>query len=206
MALGIDENNELQVSTFENNETFADEQDLLSNAANNEAHHENDVEEIHEVINKSIAEDNTQQNDNNNKAIKLQTENKNLDKQPEGFVKNNLNAEVTPNTETNEDSKQSKLELINENLKNVNMEAYGDADEKREEKRTSRRSSHYLQNIQMTNSSLGLSLGSEKKDTTLLTEPKTVARFSPLWKQVIFLFLGLLLFSQQFYDNGVKNY
>ncbi|KAJ8705387.1 hypothetical protein PYW07_011214 [Mythimna separata] len=183
MAVGAYEEDNLPASTFENNETFADEQDLLSNAANNEAQ-----DESKEVINKNIAE-NSQQ-DYNNKAVKPETEQNNLDK-TDGFVKNNLNSnqtcEVTPNKDTNDD-KQSKLELNNEYLKNVNKEAYAetkDDEEKKEEKRTSRRSSHYLQNIQMTNSSLGLTLGSEKKDTILLTDSTTVTRFSPLWKQTL---------------------
>ena len=191
MAVGANEKEDLQESTFENNETFADKQDLLSNAANNEAQNENNVEKIHEVINKNVGENNAQQNENNNKGVNLNTEqHTNLDNKPEGFVKNNLTTEETPNKDTNEDNKQSKLDLINEHLKNVNAEAYADADEKKEEKRISRRSSHYLQNIQMTNSSMGLTLGSDKKDTTLLTEPKTVARFSPIWKQVIYFFVN----------------
>lgn len=192
MAVGAGGKDHIPISTFENNENFADEEDLMSNAANNEAQDKNKTEKI-QVVNKSITENNAQ-HDNNNKAVKLRNEqDNNLDKQPDGFFKNNHNnnqtCEVVPNNnQTNDENKQSKLELIKEHLKNVNKETYAetkDAEEKKEDKKTSRRSSHYLQNIQMTNSSLGLTLGSEKKDAALLTESKTVTRFSPLWKQVV---------------------
>lgn len=197
MAVGANEKDDLPVSTFENNETYADEEDLLSNAANNEAQDKNNAEKIQEIINKNIVENNPQQ-DYNNKSTKPGTEQSNSLDKADGFVKNNLNSnqtcEATPNKDTNDD-KKSKLELTNELVKNINKEAYGENKdaEKKEEKIISRRSSHYLQNIQMTNSSLGLTLGSEKKDTTLLTDSNTVARFSPLWKQVLYSYIIIFL-------------
>ncbi|XP_075986966.1 facilitated trehalose transporter Tret1-2 homolog isoform X2 [Anticarsia gemmatalis] len=88
----------------------------------------------------------------------------------------------------NYEDKQSIHEFVSETLKNSNSQVEiknGDIN-KRDDKRNSRRMSNYLHNIQMTNSSLGLTLnGADKKDNNLLGDSKTVARFSPLWKQTL---------------------
>ncbi|CAH0697651.1 unnamed protein product [Spodoptera exigua] len=138
-----------------------DEQDLLSDTSNNSE--ENNT--LNEVNNKN--DDNDTQNDTN----KVESET-NVDKPADGN-KNDKN-ELAQNKDPNDGTKLGKDTYENKN-----------EDEKKEEKRFSRRSSHYLQNIQMTNSSLGLTLGSEKKEATLLSETQTVARFSPLWKQTL---------------------
>lgn len=141
-----------------------DEQDLLSDTS-------------------SSSEENSAQNDIGNKNA-TQNDNK-ANKESETNV--GKPADGTTNDKNDYKETNDGTKLGNENLGKDTYENKNE-DEKKEEKRFSRRSSHYLQNIQMTNSSLGLTLGSEKKEATLLAETQTVARFSPLWKQVILFY------------------
>lgn len=138
-----------------------DEQDLLSDTSSN-------------------SEENSAQNDIDNKNA-TQNDNK-ANKESETNV--GKPADGTTNDKNDYKETNDGTKLGNENLGKDTYENKNE-DEKKEEKRFSRRSSHYLQNIQMTNSSLGLTLGSEKKEATLLAETQTVARFSPLWKQTL---------------------
>ncbi|XP_021198326.3 facilitated trehalose transporter Tret1 [Helicoverpa armigera] len=170
MAIGAAEKDELSISAIENNNAIADEQNALNDD-------ENDTEKLCEVHKNSINEDSSKEHNN---LTKLADGN-------DGDNLNNKQTNETPNKYTN-DKESTKLELGNDQLKNA-KESYAelkDAEGKKEDKKIPRRTSNYLHNIQMTNSSLGLTLGgSEKKDTALLTESKTVARFSPLWKQTL---------------------
>lgn len=60
--------------------------------------------------------------------------------------------------------------------------------------------SNYIQNIK--NSTSGMTLSElNGKEETLLTESKTVARFSPLWKQVIVIFIVMRLGLAHFRFN-----
>lgn len=46
---------------------------------------------------------------------------------------------------------------------------------------------HYLQNLKMSNSNPGIVLNEkDNKESMLLTDSKTVVRFSPVWRQVRF--------------------
>lgn len=187
MAEGANDKEDSNIRTSE-----PDEQNLLSDASNFKIQEKIKSEKTHEDFNKNTVENNVQQN-YDNKAIKPQTkQDNNIVKKHESTVNNlnntKINSELESNNVVNEEVNQIKLELVSENLKNASKEFSAEFKwtEKTEDKKNSRRNSHYLQNIQMTNSTLGLTLnGSEKKDTNLLTDSKTVVRFSPLWKQVI---------------------
>ncbi|CAB3258746.1 unnamed protein product [Arctia plantaginis] len=89
----------------------------------------------------------------------------------------------------NYEDKQSIHEIVNETLKNCSSQAeikIIDLNKRQDDKRNSRRMSNYLHNIQMTNSSLGLTFkATENKDNYLLKDSQTVTRFSPLLKQTL---------------------
>ncbi|XP_026730603.1 facilitated trehalose transporter Tret1-2 homolog [Trichoplusia ni] len=172
-----------QAKTFENNNAVSDEQNLITDSPNYITQDKNK--------NENVAGNEPQQVDV--KELKQKLEQDNVDKKTDVAVNNSNKVNDDDDAPTIVMSEETrKLE----NLKNASTKSFGDfkiMEDRKDDKRTSRRMSNYLQNIQMTNSSLGLTLNGEKKDTSLLTDSKTVVRYSPLWKQTLAASVPILL-------------
>jgi hypothetical protein len=80
---------------------------------------------------------------------------------------------------------ESEYKLNNVAAKPDNTDDQKNADKKDGDNKTAaheNKTSHYLENLKNSNSSPGLVLND--KDGTLLSDPKTVVKFSPVWRQV----------------------
>lgn len=120
------------------------------------------------------------QQDAVSEAINSAIQQENSIRKSRSFLKSSSKQEIK-----NYDDKQSIHELVHETLRNSNSQVEIKIDKGQDDRRNSR-ISNYLHNIQMTNSSLGLTFkGTDNKDDNLLHDSKTVARFSPLWKQTL---------------------
>lgn len=125
-------------------------------------------------------EDSDPENEDHNEPAKTDEEKvETVTEETKTSINENLSIETGRNINNNiEDTKES--ENRNENNEVDNKEIKGNTKKMGPESKTS----HYLQNIK-NNSSAGLVLNEkDNKEATLLTDSKTVVRFSPVWRQV----------------------
>ncbi|KAL0859388.1 hypothetical protein ABMA27_010578 [Loxostege sticticalis] len=105
--------------------------------------------------------------------------------------KTNQNEEVDAKTSINVDNPSEKHTNDAEHSTNEPDYTQKEDTNKKSEKDTKHgaqesKTSHYLHNLKMSSSDAGLVLNDkENKEATLLTESKTVVRFSPVWRQTV---------------------
>lgn len=169
------------------------ETSLVQDNAAFQSDHE-DLRDTHEDL--GNRDYNNVQQDAVSEAINSAIDQENTERRSRIFHKSSSKQEFK-----NYEDKQSIHEIVNETLKNCSSQAeikIIDLNKRQDDKRNSRRMSNYLHNIQMTNSSLGLTFkANENKDNYLLKDSQTVTRFSPLLKQVNTDFLFILLLMQR---------
>ncbi|XP_028178436.1 facilitated trehalose transporter Tret1-2 homolog [Ostrinia furnacalis] len=95
---------------------------------------------------------------------------------------NSINNTSDKDTDTNE-NKTKEAEKTNEENNKDETKNGGES-----------KTSHYMQNLKISNSGTGLVLNDkENKEATLLSDSKTVVRFSPVWRQTLASSAAILL-------------